>query len=220
MKQKLLLILLLVTSICGTGWARSRSTAANMGGEIDFYVEYSPSKMFTLFVGEELYLNFVDYPGASIFDAAYTSVGFSVAPHSNISLSAAYDFQYLNSGVVRHRVKLMATPKVHFGNFTLSLRERAQMTYNTVWNSADWLLRSRLKLEYKAKKVPLCPYLYVEMYNPLEYSAYWVESVAYGVGLDISVGKYSTIGVYYELMQEVSYTDFYHLFGMAYTISF
>lgn len=190
----------------------------NMGSEIDVYVEYSPVKNVTLFLGEEFYLSNFLTPGASLFDASYTSLGVNYKPHPRIGLLAAYEFQYLSGAELRHRVKLMITPNIALGDFTLSLRERFQMTYSMTDQSVDWLLRTRLRLDYVIPSTPLGTYVYAEMHNPLEANpASWYDMFGYGVGLDWVIDKYNILGIFYEFSHTPS--SYYHLIGAAYVIT-
>lgn len=190
-----------------------------MGSEIDFYVELSPVKKLTLFLGEELYLdNFLTLPDANLFSASYTSVGAVYKPHKNVSLTAAYEFQYLYGGEMRHRAKLMIMPHVSFGDFTLSLRERAHMTYSMNDESIDWSLRSRLRLDYAIPSTPLSVYAYAEMYNPLACNpVHWFDMIAFGGGVDWAITNHHILGLYYEY--DYSIDSHYHLLGVAYVIT-
>ena len=186
-----------------------------MGLETDVYIEYAPVQPLTLFLGEELYLSNFLTPGMPIYDAFYTSIGANYTPHKNITLTAAYEFQYLSGNEMRHRLKLMVIPKVFFGDFTLSLRERVHMTYSMTDQSIAWQLRSRLKLGYAIPNTPLIPNVYVELYNPLEKSpASWYSSMSYSIGLDWLVDDHNVLGFFYDFSH--SPDSFYHLFGVVY----
>lgn len=203
--------------------AKSRTVTTersqDMGLETDIYFEYAPISELTLFVGEELYLTHFLTPEAPLFDASFTSIGLNYAPHKNISFTAAYEFQYLYGNEYRHRVKLMIIPKVQMGDFTLSLRERFHMTYSMTDKTPEWLLRSRLKLDYSIPQQPLTPYVYVEMYNPLQSNPpCWYDMVGYGVGLDWSVDDHNILGIFYEFSHSVD--SFYHLFGVVYVLGY
>ena len=111
--------------------ARSVEKPQELIGEVDFYIEYSPLKNLTLFVGEEFYLNGTGIPEAPLVDMSYTSIGLNYKPHPRIALLGAYEFQYLYGGEMRHRLKLMVTPNVKINDYlTVSVRERFQMTYS------------------------------------------------------------------------------------------
>lgn len=190
-----------------------------MGAEVDVYFEYDPIKPLTLFIGEEFYLSNFLTPGAPLFDASYTSVGLNYKPHPRISLLGAYEFQYLSNDNLRHRLKLMITPNIELGDFYLSLRERFQMTYSMADQSYDWLLRTRLRVDYDIPSNPLSVYIYAEMHNPLEANpACWYDMFGYGGGLDWMVDEHNILGIFYEFSHSID--SYYHLFGVAYVLGF
>lgn len=228
-KITLLLFSLFVSSVCLFAAEDQHHQAApkargietekptNMGSEVDVYVEYDVVKNVTLFLGEEFYLSNFLTPNAPLFDASYTSVGVNYKPHPRVSLLGAYEFQYLAGNEMRHRLKLMVTPNVKFGDFTLSLRERFQMTYSMADQSYDWLLRSRLRLDYAIPSTPLATYIYAEMYNPLEANpACWYDMFGYGAGLDWTIDDNNILGIYYEFSHSID--SYYHLVGVAYVL--
>lgn len=113
----------------------------------------------------------------------------------------------------------MAIPKVFFGDFTLSLRERVHMIYSMESKEAAWQLRSRLKLDYAIPNTPLVPNIYVELYNPLEKNPEsWYSSVSYAVGLDWLITDNHILGFFYDFSQAPD--SYYHLLGVAYTFCF
>lgn len=216
MKKKITLLLFLCMSLIGVS-ARDVERSHEMGTETDVYIEYLPHDKVTLFLGEEFYLSNFLTPNSNIFDASYTSIGANYTPHKNITLTAAYEFQYFNGGEICHRVKLMAIPKVFFGDFTLSLRERLHMTYSMETQDIAWQLRSRLKLDYAIPNTPLVPNVYVELYNPLQKNPEsWYSSVSYAVGLDWIITDNHILGIYYDFSH--SPDSFYHLLGVAYVL--
>ena len=200
--------------------ARSIEKTHDVMGEVDFYLEYNPLKNLTLFVGEEFYLNATGIPEAPIVDMSYTSIGLNYKPHPRIALLGAYEFQYLYGGEMRHRLKLMVTPNVKINDYlTVSIRERFQMTYSMQDLSYNWLLRSRLRLDGAIPNTPLYPYAYIEMYSPLvKNPTTYVDTFAYGVGLDWVVDKNNILGFYYEFSHSID--AYYHLLGLAYVLQF
>ena len=200
--------------------ASSVEKSTTVGGEVDFYLEYNPLKNLTLFLGEEFYLNGTGNPEAPIVDMSYTSIGLNYKPHPRIALLGAYEFQYLYGGEMRHRLKLMVTPNVKINDYlTASIRERFQMTYSMENMSYDWLLRSRLRLDGSIPNTPLYPYAYIEMYSPLQKNpTSYVDTFAYGVGLDWVVDDNNILGIYYEFSHSID--SYYHLLGLAYVLQF
>lgn len=217
--KRIALWVLALSFSCVSAFASETEKTTNMGGEVDVYLEYLPVKNVTLFLGEEFYLNNFIVPEAPLFDATYTSVGVNYKPHPRIGLLGAYEFQYLNGGDIRHRLKLMVTPNIEFNGLTLSLRERFQMTYNATDMSYSWLLRTRVRLDAFIPNTPLYPYVYVEMHNPLEANpASWYDCFGYGAGLDWVVDENNILGIYYEFSHSID--SYYHLLGVAYVLQF
>ena len=147
-------------------------------------LKYKPIKELTLNWTEEARFK----NNSSKFDRLYSGLGITYNAHKNFSMGATYEFHVIQKGVdyfqLRHRAKLFLQPSINFNGFTLSLREMGQMTYST---SPAWELRSRLRLNYNFKDKHLKPYIYAEMYNPLdkaEYEKSWVSQVDYKVGLE------------------------------------
>lgn len=200
--------------------ARSIEKTHEVMGEVDFYLEYNPLKNLTLFVGEEFYLNATGIPEAPIVDMSYTSIGLNYKPHPRIALLGAYEFQYLYGGEMRHRLKLMVTPNLEINDYlTVSIRERFQMTYSMTSMSYNYLLRSRLRLDGAIPNTPLYPYAYIEMYSPLQKNpTTYVDTFAYGVGLDWVVDDNNILGFYYEFSHSID--AYYHLLGVAYVLQF
>lgn len=212
-----ILFTLSFSALCVSLFAENPHKSTNMGSEVDVYIEYSPIQEITLFVGEELSLSNFLIPNSNLFDYSLTSIGVTYTPHRNISLTAAYDFQYAFGNEITHTAKLMITPEVSFGDFTLSLCERFEMNYSMSEQTPAWLLRSKLQLDYSIPETPLTPYLYIEMYNPLEANPpHWYETLAYGAGLDWDISEHHTIGIYYEFSHSID--SYYHLLGVAYTL--
>lgn len=202
----------------------------NLGGQIDVYAEYSPIDEVTLSLGEEIsFANFLA-PENGLFDACKTVFAATYTPHPNIALEAGYEFLYSNAEVMEHCAKLSAIPQVEFGDFALSLQETAQMTYATADKSYSWQLVSKLELAYTIPVAPLSAYIYAEMTNPLQHPvaepveaennqpSSWYDEICYRAGLDWSIDKINTLGIYYEFSHTVD--SYSHLIGIGYTASF
>ena len=99
------------------------------------------------------------------------------------------------------------------------------MTYAMLDVSYTWQLVSKLELAYNIPVAPLCTYVYVEMTNPLEYKVTepseaqsWYDEFCYRAGLDWSVNKHNTLGIYYEFAHTID--SYSHLIGIGYTVGF
>ena len=85
--------------------------------------------------------------------------------------------------------------------------------------SYNWLLRSRLRLDGAIPNSPLYLYAYIEMYSPLQKNpTSYVDTFAYGAGLDWVVDDNNILGIYYEFSHSID--SYYHLLGLAYVLQF
>lgn len=144
-------------------------------------------------VAEELRLRYKEGAPTQGLDRLYTSLGlnYKVCPYVKLGLG----FDFINVWKVkniyadeaktvvsftekynemRHRVSFDVTGMYKFHGWQFSLRERLQMTHYTdpYFDSFEEVrnalaLRSRLKVSYSAKRVPLKPYVAAELRNTL-----------------------------------------------------
>ncbi len=128
-----------------------------------------------VFVSEEVRL----LGGSSVFDRSYSQMGVSYKICDNLKASVSYTGIVVNKITStdkagehrlewRHRVSGDLTASFKAGQWKFSIRERIQGTYrmrelnNYQQPQMGWVLRSRLKVAYKFRTVPLEPYLYFE----------------------------------------------------------
>lgn len=142
----------------------------SLGGRISAKADYQVMKGLHITAEEEVRLN-----STNLLDRFYTSAGVSYKITDWLKIGAEYTaigiYQNIEeSGSIdwRHRVSADLSGSVKFGRFKLSLRERAQGTYKTAEKNnyqqpqTEWVLRSKLKAEYKFRNVPLEPYIFFE----------------------------------------------------------
>jgi len=114
------------------------------------------------------------------FDRFMTVAGVSYKPVKYVKFGLSYTLFSINDGIpeggdsrvweFKHRVAFDVTGMYKAGPWRFSLREKVQATLRTDdFNhyqspATDVVLRSRLKASYKARRVPLEPYVSVEPY--------------------------------------------------------
>ena len=153
----------------------SDAFGVRLSGEVDYKI----MKGMHVYASEEL--RFLG--GTRFLDRSYTEAGFSYKVCDYLKAAVSYtaiavsksetvmpDTEEITTNWTewRHRVTGDLTASVKFGQFKLSLRERVQGTYkvrelnNYQQPQMGWVLRSRLKLSYDFRTVPLEPYAYFE----------------------------------------------------------
>lgn len=136
----------------------------------------------------------------------------------------------------RHRIHFDLTGQYTTKNWTFSLRERWQYTYQpektittNCENTADDIvgsvtyngkgknvLRSRIEIDYAFSTVPLTPYISVELYNNWD-----IEKTRYTAGLEWNTTSHHSLGVFYrfEDMSDNDDTDM-HIVCASYKYNF
>lgn len=153
----------------------SDSFGVRLSGEADYKI----MKGMHVNVSEEL--RFLG--GSHVLDRSYTEVGFSYKFLDFLKAGVSYtaiavhksettmpDTEEITTHWVewRHRVSGDLSATLKAGQWRFSLRERIQGTYkmrelnNYQQPQMSWVLRSRLKVAYKFRSVPLEPYAYFE----------------------------------------------------------
>lgn len=142
--------------------------APELNGRVSVGVEKNIFKGLSIFLEEEA--RFDD--NFKSFDRFHTSLGMGYRVNQYFKLDMAYVFiaPYSSSNgfsLLRHRTFVDATGSVHFGKFSLSLKERFQWTYmagdiNVFQTPRNvFHLKSKLTAKYKFKKV--APYIFFEI---------------------------------------------------------
>lgn len=202
--------------------------------------EYSIINGLDLSVSQELRF----FGGARFFDRSYSQVGLSyrfcdyfkagvsytaIAVNKDKDVLTESGEESVNWAEWRHRVSADLTASVKAGQWKFSLRERFQGTYrmsdlnNYQQPQMGWVLRSRLKVAYEFRSVPLEPYAYFEPRLALN-GAKWSEE---GIGenyedaeflghKDVYVSRYrGAAGLEWQLDKRSS-IDFYVLYDSLY----
>lgn len=157
----------------------SETTSSDFRVRAGVNLEYKLSDRLSLFCQEELRA----MNSLRSFDRAMTTVGAEYAAWKHLDIGGGYTLvnalkvpsegaSYM--GKPRHRAYLQVEYSIPMGQgLKLSLRERVQCTFRTdSVNVAERanpnvVLRSRAKVSYKCRRLPLVPYGYFELYNTL-----------------------------------------------------
>lgn len=153
----------------------SDSFGARVSGEVDYKI----MKGMHVYASEEL--RFLG--GSRFLDRSYSEIGFSYKFNDYLKAAVSYTAIAVQKTETtmpdnveitenwtqwRHRISGDITGSLKFGQLRISLRERIQGTYkmrelnNYQQPQMGWVLRSRLKVAYKFRSVPLEPYAYFE----------------------------------------------------------
>lgn len=153
----------------------SDSFGARVSGEVDYKI----MKGMHVYASEEL--RFLG--GSRFLDRSYSEIGFSYKFNDYLKAAVSYTAIAVQKTETtmpdnveitenwtewRHRISGDITGSLKFGQWRISLRERIQGTYkmrelnNYQQPQMGWVLRSRLKIAYKFRSVPLEPYAYFE----------------------------------------------------------
>ena len=190
----------------------------------DIEFEFPLADDFSFILNNEL--RFRD--NASRIDRNYLLGAFSWETCDYFSLDAGYIFQsILNIGDVeyqrewqyRHRVYLDLKAQIELDDWKLSLTERPLVNLRP-WADdiydpkAEWLIRSKLKVDYDIPKTGLSPYAFFELSNTLNTVDYgggpFVDRLRFCLGLKWETSDFNSIELYYYFdirnSRDVSYT--------------
>ena len=174
--------------------------------------EWKPVKGLSLSLAEEFRLK----NNASAVDRLYTTLDISYKVYKYIKVGASYSFHALYKGndawQFRHRGRLHVTGSYSVDNWGMSLRVMPEMTYadkevNPLEEvNPEWLMRTRLKVDYSFMDLPISPYISVEMFNPLktvpQYTD-WLNRMRYTAGVEWSIDAHNKFDFYYLLEQNM-----------------
>lgn len=175
----------MITALCAALFAApvlvhaDDDDSESFGARVSAEVDYKIMKGMHVNVSEELRF----FGGSHILDRSYSQVGFSYKICDYLKAGVSYtaiavqksktempDTEEITTNWTewRHRVSGDLTASYKLGQWKFSLRERVQGTYkmrdlnNYQQPQMGWVLRSRLKVAYKFRSVPLEPYAYFE----------------------------------------------------------
>ena len=151
----------------------------SFGARVSAEVDYKIMQGMHVHVSEEVRF----FGGSNLIDRSYSEIGFSYKFCDYLKAAVSYtaiavpktkvempDTEVITTEWTewRHRVSGDLTASFKAGQWRFSLRERVQGTYkmrelnNYQQPQMGWVLRSRLKVAYKFRAVPLEPYAYFE----------------------------------------------------------
>ncbi len=236
----------MITALCAALFAApvlvhaDDDDSESFGARVSAEVDYKIMKGMHVNVSEELRF----FGGSHILDRSYSQVGFSYKICDYLKAGVSYtaiavqksktempDTEEITTNWTewRHRVSGDLTASYKLGQWKFSLRERVQGTYkmrdlnNYQQPQMGWVLRSRLKVAYEFRSVPLEPYAYFEPRLALN-GAKWSEESLGGnykdaefLGhKDIYVSRYrGAAGLEWQLDRRSS-IDFYVLYDSVY----
>jgi hypothetical protein len=158
-----------------------------------------------------------------------------------LKIGASYQFIYFHDTEYwdfqpRNRFNLFLSGKQKLGNFTFSLRERAQLTtkdasdrikksgkINTYKINPEWTWRNRLKVEYNIPKFPVTPSLSFESFYQLNNpDGNTFDDMRYTLSFAYNLTKHNQLEIYGLLDNEVNVSDPVRTFvtGIGFTHSF
>ena len=209
----------IVLMLCGSAvWAQTEPERATVeDNDLQMRVGFDISKKIAR--GLEITWNeeFRMKNTLSTLDRIHSGIGLSYKVNSYFSVGTEYNFIVINHDGkkstdyqkywdFRHRVRLNLIASYDVGQWKFSLRERPQMTIRTdsinplEKRKAEFVLRSRLKAQYKCRRLPLEPYVAFEVYNTLnapKFVSNYVEKLRSEIGLDYVLNRRSSMTFYY-----------------------
>lgn len=171
-----------------------------------------------LYVGVENSLRFRD--DFRTFDRNYLTGSISYKPVNYFKAGAGYTFMsiwhdgkkstgYRKYWDLRHRVHADVSGILPAGRWKFTLRERAIATFRTLDYdplekvSPAFVLRSKISAEYTSRRLPLQPYVSVELSNTLNVPEYvsrnYIEEIRNRVGVKWRLTRRSRLDFYYRL---------------------
>jgi hypothetical protein len=226
----LLAALFMVPAIANADSDDSDSFGARFSAEADYKIGTN----MHVFASEEVRL----LGGSRFFDRSYTQVGYSyrfcqwlkaAVSYTAIAVQKTDEITRDSWLDWRHRFSGDIVASLKAGQWRFSLRERIQGTYrasevnNFQQPQMAWVLRSRLKVAYVFRTVPLEPYVYVEprlLLNGVKWSEESIgpdyEDARFLGNKDVYFNRYrAAIGLEWTLNSRNS-IDFYGLFDNLY----
>ena len=151
------------------------------------------------------------------FNKSYTTLTFGYAPIKYFKMDAGYTLKLLGqkgyddyNEFLRHRVFFGVTGSVKAGPVKFSLRERAMCEMRTdsvnplEKNQYNWMLRSKLRMDFTVSGKPVKPYLWVEVVNTLNAPEYqqkdghqYIRRVRTAAGVEWRINKHNSLNFYY-----------------------
>ncbi|MBR1563745.1 MAG: DUF2490 domain-containing protein [Paludibacteraceae bacterium] len=151
------------------------------------------------------------------FNKSYTTLTFSYSPLKYLKLDAGYTLKLMGTKdwsdpdeFLRHRVFVGVTGSVKVNRVKLYLRERAMCEMRTdsvnplEKNKYNFMLRSKLGVEYSSFSKPVKPYAWVEVVNTLNVPEYqqknghqYIRRVRTALGVKYKINKNNGLDFYY-----------------------
>ena len=170
---------------------------------------------FDMFSSSPVNNAFTDFGLA--FNKSYTTLTFSYSPITYFKIETGYTLKLMGdkdwsdvNEFLRHRVFVGVTGSVKINRVKLYLRERAMCEMRTdsvnplEKNKYNFMLRSKLSLEYSSFSKPIKPYTWVEVVNTLNVPEYqqknghqYIRRVRTALGLKYRINRNNGLDFYY-----------------------
>jgi len=151
----------------------------------------------------------------SNFLGSYTSIGIDYKPWKNLKFGTSYQFIIFNDTEYddiqpRHRLNLFTTGKLKWNHFTLSLRERMQMTFKDE-SERDYKMnpktrwRNRFEIKYDIPKSKFTPAFSVESYYQLNNpDGNKFDKIRYKLAGAYKISKRNNVELYTQFDREIN----------------
>ena len=224
--MKLKRILSIILTLCTASLSAQNS---DWGVRTGIEVEKKLNKKWEIGLGGE----YRTKDGMSLTDQIRGSFETGYKPWKFLKFGAGYELiadkkKKRDIFVNRHRFKFDATGSYKFQRFTASWRPRLQLT---VYDDDDvdddeldnyrWVLRNRFGLNYNIPKIPLKPYVQVEVYHRVFNNPDYYKN-RFSTGLEYTIAKQHEIDLGYKRDSEITNgkKSYFDVLAVKYKFSF
>ena len=233
-----------------------KETEKDLQFRTGFEIEKKLSKHFSVALSEELRLK----DNISEVDRIYSDLCIAYKATNWMKFSASYTFisidkegrkkdNYKKYWDLRHRLTMgVALNYKTLSNWNFSLKERVQTTFLTEKDldrreksNPIWCLKSKFSAEYKFRRIPIKPFVSLELCNTLNAPKLaggdYLEKVRSSIGTEYRFDKHSSINLYYRfdyninkkidvkkssgaLKSFIERTDYNHILSVSYKYKF
>ena len=200
----------------------------------NFTIEKEITKKWSLYVEQEVRLK----ENYSQLDRLYTEIGGSYKPAKGLKISLAYRFiakedlvkYYWNDFRFGHRAMFEIFYKYRYRSLTFLYKTRIESEMKYIYSSdkgkvAGWHWKNKFEIKYRLMRFE--PFIGTELRyqfrDPRHPESDWLlNRIWIYAGVDISIIKYHTLGIYYLLQKEWNLTNAEnrYILGLQYSILF
>jgi len=171
--------------------------------------------------------------GMSLTDQIRGSFETGYKPWKFLKIGAGYELiadkkKKRDSYINRHRFKLDATGSYKYGRFTANWRPRLQITLYDDDDVDDdepdnyrWVMRNRFGLNYNIPKIPVKPYIQIEIYHRVFNNPDYYKN-RFSTGLEYTITKHHEIDLGYKRDSEIANgkKSYFDVLAVKYKFSF